>query len=213
MRSADDDITGKAAIRNAALSLFAEHGPDAVSVRQIAAAADVSPALILHHFGSKAGLRTAVGEYVVGLIDDISRQQSPADVQAAAAGDRSKTDSMMGAVASAFPQGSPVLPYLRRLLMANDELSRSMIRHWYDLAVQTLGEWEEMGIIEPSPDREVRAAFMLTVDLGALLLRDQMAELVGVDLMSPEGLTRWAAESLRMYGPLFTAPIPTEGTP
>ncbi|MGB3686905.1 MAG: hypothetical protein WA991_13885, partial [Ornithinimicrobium sp.] len=125
----------------------------------------------------------------------------------------SKTDSMMGTVASAFPEGSPVLPYLRRLFMANDELAHSMIRHWYDLAVQTLAAWEEMGIMQPSPDREVRAAFMLTVDLGALLLRDQMAELVGTDLMSTEGLPRWAAESLRMYGPLFTTPISTEGTP
>ncbi|MGB5951842.1 MAG: TetR family transcriptional regulator [Ornithinimicrobium sp.] len=213
MRSADEDITGKAAIRNAALSLFAEHGPDAVSVRAIAAAAGVSPALILHHFGSKNGLKEAVGAYVIGLLDDLSRQQSPADVQASAAGDASKTDSMMANMVTAFPADSPVLPYLRRLLMSNDELSHSMLRHWYDLAVQTLAEWEEMGIIEPSPDREVRAAFMLSVDIGALLLRDQFAEFVGTDLLSPEGLPRWAAESLRMYGPLFTVPLSTEGTP
>lgn len=213
MRSAGSDITGKAAIRNAALSLFAEHGPDAVTVRQIAAAADVSPALILHHFGSKDGLRRAVGDYVVGLIDDLSKQQSPTDVQAAVAGDSSKTDSMMASVAAALPQDSPVLPYLRRLVMANDELSRSVIRHWYDLTVQTLTQWEEMGIIEPSPDLPVRAAFLLTVDLGALLLRDQMAEMVGTDLMSPEGLRRWAAESVRIYGSLFTAPPSTKGTP
>lgn len=210
MRSGED-LTGKAAIRNAALSLFADHGPDAVSVRQIAAAAQVSPALILHHFGSKDGLRVAVGEHVVALIDDLGRQQSPTDVRDVVAGDPSKTDSMMGSLASAFPADSPVLPYLRRLLIANDEISRSVVRHWYDLAVATLTEWEELGVIEPSPDRRVRAAFMLSADLGALLLRDQLAELVGTDLMGPEGLPRWAAESLRIYGPLFTDPG-TDGT-
>ena len=48
----DGDLTAKAVIRNTALRLFAERGPDGVSVREIAAAAGVSPALVIHHYGS-----------------------------------------------------------------------------------------------------------------------------------------------------------------
>ncbi|MEP7368844.1 MAG: helix-turn-helix domain-containing protein, partial [Dermatophilaceae bacterium] len=56
----DPDLTARANIRNAALRLFADRGQDSVTVREIAAAAGVSPSLVVHHFGSKDGLRAAV---------------------------------------------------------------------------------------------------------------------------------------------------------
>lgn len=43
-------------ILEVARSAFAERGFDTVTVRQIAAAAEVDPAMISHHFGSKAAL-------------------------------------------------------------------------------------------------------------------------------------------------------------
>jgi TetR/AcrR family transcriptional regulator, regulator of cefoperazone and chloramphenicol sensitivity len=63
------DRTARAVIRDEALRLFSGRGPDGVSVRQIAAAAGVSPGLVLHHFGSKEGLCRAVDEHVLGLFD------------------------------------------------------------------------------------------------------------------------------------------------
>jgi AcrR family transcriptional regulator len=67
MSSMPDDRTTRAVIRDEALRLFAERGPDAVTVRQIAAAAGVSPGLVIHHFGSKDGLRKAVDEHVLAM--------------------------------------------------------------------------------------------------------------------------------------------------
>ncbi len=49
-------MTAREVVRDEGLRLFVAHGPDAVTVRQIAAAAGVSPALVVHHFGSKEGL-------------------------------------------------------------------------------------------------------------------------------------------------------------
>jgi AcrR family transcriptional regulator len=46
----------RSAIRAAATRLFAEHGFNQVSVRTIAAAAEVDPALVIRHFGSKESL-------------------------------------------------------------------------------------------------------------------------------------------------------------
>src|SRR5918999_6568218 len=46
----------RAAILAAARTQFADNGFDAASVRAIARAADVDPALVLHYFGSKAAL-------------------------------------------------------------------------------------------------------------------------------------------------------------
>jgi AcrR family transcriptional regulator len=58
MRSAD----AADSIIRAAMRVFGEHGIDATSLRQVARVADVSPALIVHHFGGKRGLIAAVDE-------------------------------------------------------------------------------------------------------------------------------------------------------
>ncbi|WP_329603806.1 helix-turn-helix domain-containing protein, partial [Nocardia seriolae] len=51
MRSTDD-LTTRARIRDAAITVFGEQG-FGVGVRAIAAAAGVSPGLVNHHFGDR----------------------------------------------------------------------------------------------------------------------------------------------------------------
>jgi AcrR family transcriptional regulator len=70
MRSTDaveEDRTARARIRDAAVHTFGTAGFDA-PVRAVAAAAGVSPALVIHHFGSKDGLRAACDEHVLRVI-------------------------------------------------------------------------------------------------------------------------------------------------
>jgi AcrR family transcriptional regulator len=50
----------RTALVDAAAELFAERGPDRVSVKEIAAAAGVNHGLVHHYFGSKDALLTAV---------------------------------------------------------------------------------------------------------------------------------------------------------
>src|SRR5204862_374092 len=65
IRPVSDDLTSYARIRNAALELFASRGVAGTSIRDVARAAGVSPGLVQHHFGTKAGLQQAVDECVV----------------------------------------------------------------------------------------------------------------------------------------------------
>lgn len=58
MRSVD----AKGPIVQSALRLFGEQGIDATSLREVAKATGVSPALVVHHFGGKEGLIAAVDE-------------------------------------------------------------------------------------------------------------------------------------------------------
>lgn len=51
-------------IRDESLRLFALHGPDTVTLRQMAGAG-ASPGLVIHHFGAKKGLREVVDQHVV----------------------------------------------------------------------------------------------------------------------------------------------------
>ncbi|MCL2783025.1 MAG: TetR family transcriptional regulator, partial [Propionibacteriaceae bacterium] len=64
------DLTARARILDAAIVVFAEQGSTA-SVRAIAAAAGVSPALITHHFGSKETLKAECDERVLDAYTDV----------------------------------------------------------------------------------------------------------------------------------------------
>ncbi|WP_440224491.1 TetR/AcrR family transcriptional regulator [Dokdonella sp. MW10] len=68
------DLTGKARIRLAAMSLFGRKGFDQTSLRLVAQRANVSIALIGHHFGDKTSLFGAVcdcaAEELVGAAAD-----------------------------------------------------------------------------------------------------------------------------------------------
>ena len=55
-------VSARDPIVRSAQRVFGEHGIDTTSLRKVARAADVSPALVVHHFGSKEGLVAAVDE-------------------------------------------------------------------------------------------------------------------------------------------------------
>ena len=52
----------------------------------------------------------------------------------------------------------------------------------------------------------MRAAFLMVNDLAMLLLRDRITEAVGVDPLTVEGMRRWAAEALAIYGAGLRSP-------
>ncbi|MGN6131800.1 MAG: TetR/AcrR family transcriptional regulator [Nocardioidaceae bacterium] len=190
------DLTARAAIRNAALRLFAERGADAVTVRQIAAAAEVSPALVVHHFGSKDGLRAAVDAYAAETFDALFEMggEEFADMLAGQG-----TASIAELFASALPPDSPLPAYLRRLLLTGDPAGAALFARWYALTQSVLASMTQAGMATPSDDPDVRAAFLLANDLALILLRGHIATAIGIDPLTPTGLARWAAEATRVY--------------
>ncbi len=184
-------------IRNSALRLFAEHGPDAVTVRQIATAAGVSPALVVHHFGSKDGLRVACDAYAAKAFDAVLDAMEGADLGDLLAG--GNAGSIAAAFAQGFPAGSPLPAYLRRLLLAADPAGAALFGRWYRLSLQLLESMTASGLAKPSADLPVRAAFLLVNDLALILLRNEIATAVGDDPLSLAGMTRWAAEVTAVY--------------
>ena len=210
MRSAPDDRTARAVIRDEALRLFAAHGPDAVTVRQIAAAAGVSPALVVHHFGSKDGLREVVDQHVLGLFEamlgEMTADGAPDLYDPAASG------SLAEAMVRHLPPGSPVPAYLRRLLLADGAAGRQLFRRMYQISTTLVDALVQAGLAAPGEDPAVRVAFLLANDLAVLLLREHLADVLGVDPLSGEGMARWAREMLAIYAAgLLAAPPDDEG--
>ena len=205
MHSMPDDRTLRAVIRDEALRLFAARGADAVSVRQIAAAAGVSPGLVVHHFGSKDGLRAAVDRHVLALFDGMLSDMTAGRPDFA---DPAASGSATAAILAYLPPGSAVPAYLRRLLLDGSEAGREVFARMFELSLQALETLAAAGLASTGQDPPVRAAFLLANDLAVLLLRERLADVLGVDPLSGEGLARWAGEILPIYGAGLAQPAP-----
>jgi TetR/AcrR family transcriptional regulator, regulator of cefoperazone and chloramphenicol sensitivity len=89
---------------------------------QIAAAAGVSPGLVIHHFGSKDGLREAVDAHVLAVFGAMLAELTTSELYRPGAA---------GAVMKHLPPGSRVPVYRRRLLLGGGESGRELFRRLY----------------------------------------------------------------------------------
>ena len=198
MRPVSDDRTARAVIRDEALRLFADRGPDAVALRAVAAAAGVSPGLVVHHYGSLEGLRAAVDTYVLDVFDAVLAEalaDAGPDLY-----DEAATASIAAALVRHLPPDSPVPGYLRRLLLSDTDAARRLFERLYRLAGAALDAMVAAGLAAPGADPAVRVAVLLVNDLALLLLRQRIAEVLGTDPFTAEGMRRWAGEVLAIYG-------------
>jgi AcrR family transcriptional regulator len=160
MRS--EDLTATARIRDAAIEQFGEHG-FTVSVRTIAAAAGVSAALVIHHFGSKDGLREACDAYVAELIRTSKSESLQTSDPAAWFAQMAEVESF-----------APMMSYLVRSMQSGSDLAKSLWRRMIDNAEQYLEEGVRAGTIKASRDPKARARYLAMNGGGALLLYLQL---------------------------------------
>lgn len=197
MQSLPDDRTARARIRDEALRLFGEGGPDAVTIRDIAAAAGVSPALVVRHYGSKDGLWAAVDEYVSSVFESmLAEVVEPAGAEPF---DQGNVPILAEMMAARLPVGSAIPAYLGRLLMADGAVGSALFRRLHEVSRDALARMRAAGTASAGADPEVRAAFLLVNDLAVLMLRDRLREVLGVDPLSAAGMRRWGAEVLSVY--------------
>lgn len=180
--SVDDvDRTARARIRDAAIARFAEVGIAATSLKSIAEDVGVSPPLVIHHFGSKEGLRKACDEYVAAVIREGKRA-------AMAAGTSLDPFETM----REFQQGPPVVKYLARTVADNSPHVAALIDEMLEDAVAYIAEGVDSGILKPTEYPRERAAVLLLWQLGALVLHEHVKRLLGADLTGDaEGVVQW----------------------
>jgi AcrR family transcriptional regulator len=155
----DADRTARARIRDAAVHRFAVEGFGA-SVRAIAADAGVSAGLVMHHFGSKDGLRAECDAHLLATI----RRLKEENVAEAAAG-----HSFFHRFAAAEENAS-LVGYVLRSMQDGGDLARQFIAHMVDDAVDYTRKGVAAGVIVPSRDEAARARHLTLSALGALLL-------------------------------------------
>lgn len=192
-----DDRTARARIRDEALRLFAEHGTDGVTMRDIAAAAGVSPALLIRHFGSKDGLIAAVDGHVVAALEALLGNITAATGSAGM--NQSALPGLLDGLAAQLPPDSPIPPYLTRALIAGSPWGVALFGRLYEVSRHALDTMIAAGAADDGGDPAVRAAFLLANDLAVLMLRDHLTTAIGVDPLSIEGAQRWGAAVFAVY--------------
>lgn len=162
MRSAPEDRTAIARIRDAAVDQWGQHGFN-VGLRRVAEAAGVSAALVIHHFGSKDGLRKACDDYVA---EEVRQSKSDA-IQS------SDPASWFAAMAE-IESYAPMMAYLVRSMHSGSDLAKTFWQKMIENSEQYIEDGVRAGTIKPSRDPKARAKFLGMASGGGFLLYLQM---------------------------------------
>lgn len=185
------------------MELFAERAYADVTIRQIAAAAGVSPALVIHHYGSKEKLRAVLEERVAAFVESMLADLTGVKDEASSA-------SVAQLFADRLEREPAMAGYVRRLLCDGGQAGLALFERLYQAARAGMQVLEQAGIVRPSRDQPVRDAFLLSNDLAMLLLRPHILQVTGIDPLARDGLLRWSAEVFDVYsnGVFAAAPGP-----
>ena len=194
---APDDRTAIARIRDAAIVCFADAGVAATTSRTVAAAAEVSPGLVMHHFGSKDRLRQACDHHVAALVRE-------AKEKAAAEGAGLDPVGQL----RAFEQGAPLLRYLARTLVDGTPHVAALVDELVADAAEYMEAGVATGMLRPSDDPRGRAAVLTLWSLGAVVMHEHVHRILGADLTDddPTAMAAYAVPAAEILGRGVLAP-------
>ncbi|MGY1552824.1 TetR/AcrR family transcriptional regulator [Microbacterium sp. A588] len=179
MRSVPDDLTARARIRDTAIVAFARDGFDGTSLRSIAREAEVSPALIVHHFSDKQALRRICDEYVAGIFTDESHELINAP-----------TSDRIHAALNDLDRYGPYIDYLGRMLVDGSPAADRLFDSILSGTRKVLDEQNAAGLLEPMSDPEMTTLILALMGLAPVVMRTQISRALGADYLSPTGLLR-----------------------
>jgi AcrR family transcriptional regulator len=164
--------SGRDRILEAAIACFAERGVAGTSLKAIATAAHVSPALIVHHFGTKEALHEACDAHVLVAIREQLRL---------AAAEGADVD-VLEAFRRRHSQQAAALPYLARGLIEGWPSMCLLVDELAGDVVSSMEQQVAAGVYTPTKHPRERALVLLIWSLGALALHEHVERLLGADL-------------------------------
>lgn len=189
MRSAPfEDATATARIRDAAIARFGAQGYERTTVREIARDAGVSAALVIHHYGSKDGLRQACDEWLVAeLIEEKAMTSGPAIAET------------MQRWLDDTGQFQHFIDYFATMLAAGGEGGNRLFDRLLRETAAMLDHGVDSGAMHPSSDPEIRALMITINGLAPLLLREQLTRVLGTPFGSAAAARRMTLPTLELY--------------
>jgi len=196
---------GATRLRDAALVLFGERGFEGTSVRAIADRAGVTAGLVLHHYGSKQGLREAVDQYVLESVRAawVELAEISADTDHLAI--RRRGFQVL------FQQHPHMGRYLRRALLESSDASVAFFDGLMQLSRTLFTPLRAAGLTQPTSDPDAQVLLSMVLGLMPVLLPRHIERNLGISLRSDEGVRRWSSAEYEFltHGSLREAPEPT----
>lgn len=181
----------RARIRDAAVGLFGAHGAAAVSIRRIAAAADASPALVIHHFGSKEKLREACDAHI--LEEVLGRKRAALETEG---GDLAST--MQRWLADVETHRSS-LDYLARMMTDGSPAGERLFDDLVERTENMLREGVDSGRMRPARDPRMTAVLIAAYGIVPLLLERHIGRSLGDAGLTAGVVRRMTLPTLELY--------------
>lgn len=200
-------------IVTAAIDLFARDGYARTTVRQIAAAAGVSPGLVIHRFGDKEKLRDACDDAVLAEITSRQRAElASADTEAA---DTDAADGQSDRAGFLRLRRDPAMlrlaDYLAQMVMDRtrgaDHLFDALVQRTREVLAAELPHLRA----RPTDDPEAVAVLVAAHSLVEVIWRHQFARRLGSPT-DPDGAERLAGPLLQLYTRGVVEPDPPRPT-
>jgi len=182
-------------IRDAALEGFARDGVRGTSIRDVAAAARVSPGLVQHYFTSKVALRAAVDEHVT----EVART-----ALAVRATDGDVIEDIAQRLTALVADHFLALLYVARGVAERDEAAMAIFDTLTELCRAQLAELHRNGMLRADLDLDWAALHTVLINLGTVILEPGVSRQLGRPFLTKRQVRRWkdATTSLFVAGEL-----------
>jgi AcrR family transcriptional regulator len=169
-------------ILQAAVELFGAKGFAATSVRALAAAAGVSPGLVIHYFGSKDGLRLAAEQEMLARV--AAHFERAADVA-----------EWSRSLEQLLDDQPAIVAYLRRALLEQSDAGARLFDRLLEVAEATVTSLQQRGAARRADDPKGQTIAVMAVNLGPILLGQHIERHLGSKRSgrSHEATRRWVA--------------------
>ena len=173
-----------------ALEGFARDGVKATSIRDVAAAADVSPGLVQHYFPSKAALRAAVDEHV----KEVARA-----ALAVRAVDGDIVEDLAERLTALVADNFLALLYVARGVSERDPSALAIFGTLTQLCRDQLAELQKAGMLRPDLDLDWAALHTVLINLGTVIMEPGVSEQLGKPFLTEKQLERWKVATTKLF--------------
>ena len=175
--NASDNTSNK--ILEASVLLFAKNGFEAVSIRDIAAEAQVSFSLIRHHHGKKEHLILACHRYALAKLEEL---YSDIDVNSVRSEKRVLLDYIMTSHQSLFGKRSVLLLYLSRMFTKDDDIANEAFDRYFNILAKFIDRVVGTGLINQDLNQTWLIFIVMFNQLGPAFLSVQINRFIGQDV-------------------------------
>ena len=174
----DQRVAGRERLLRSALKLFATAGFDGASIRKIARGAGLSLGLIRKHFGSKAGLRAAVDQLVLGEMRSLYESHLSVPISADPA-------DWAQRVVDFTRREQDTLLYLRFALLNPRADSQALFDAYHEIQVNFIRALKDQGRLAKGADERWAAFLLMFIQIGVLVIWPYATKVLGRSLFDP----------------------------